>query len=99
MYTLHIENTIDEFSAWKSTFDKFENARAERGVAAYRVTRSVLDPTQVYVDLEFAERGQAEEFVPFLEKIWRTPQSRSVSRAHTQPQIRELVQEAVVVAP
>ena len=90
MYTLHIENTIDEFSAWKSAFDKFENARAERGVAAYRVTRSVLDPTQVYIDLEFAERGQAEEFVPFLEKIWRTPQARGVSKWHAAPQVREV---------
>ncbi|HEY5856163.1 MAG TPA: hypothetical protein VIW24_19530 [Aldersonia sp.] len=91
MYTLHIENKIPEFGAWKAAFDKFEDARAERGVAAYRVTRSVLDPTSVHVDLEFADRRQAEEFVPFLEKVWSTPQSRAVLSWHAEPQVREVV--------
>ena len=41
MTTVHIENTVQDFDAWKTNFDKYERFRAEHGVQSYRVSRSV----------------------------------------------------------
>jgi hypothetical protein len=69
MTTLHIENTVRDYDAWKANFDKFDRARRDRGVTRYRVSRAAEDPTTVMVDLEFDSAGRAEEFREFLRGV------------------------------
>lgn len=92
MSTLHIENTVEDYDAWKAAFDKYDRVRHDNGVLAYRITRGDADPRQVYVDLDFAGRAQAEAFAVVLERILRSPQSRAVSAAHRPPEVREVAE-------
>ena len=62
MTTLHIENTVHDYDAWKGAFDKFDRARRDRGVRSYRISRSQQDDAKVLVDLEFDNATRAEEF-------------------------------------
>jgi hypothetical protein len=90
MITLHIENTIHDYDAWKAAFDRYDRARRDHHVLAYRVSRPVGDPSTIYIDLDFESRDHATGFVQVLEKIWQTPLSAAVSSAHTAPQLRTL---------
>ena len=92
MTTLHIENTVHDYDAWKGAFDKFDRARRERGVLAYRVTRGLDDPSRVIVDLDFDDITRAEDFREFLEGVWRTPQSQRVLAEHQAPVMLDVVE-------
>jgi hypothetical protein len=94
MSTLHIENTVDDYSAWKAAFDKFDRVRLDNGVLGYQITRGADDPSQVYVDLDFAGRDEALAFVTVLEKIWRTPQSQAVVGSHRTPEVRDVAERS-----
>lgn len=96
MTTLHIENTVRDYASWQEAFDKFERFRAENGVRSYRICRSAGDPNQITVDLEFASTAAAEAFVPLLERIWSTPQSREQLLAHEAPEILEVLRHRVL---
>ena len=98
MITLHIENTIDDYDAWKAAFDRYDRARRDHHVRAYRVSRPVADPTKVLIDLDFDTREHAAAFTGVLEKIWQTPLSASVSSAHTTPELRTLEEQQVRTA-
>jgi hypothetical protein len=93
MTTLHIENQVRDFDSWKAAFDKFERFRAEQGVRAYRISRSVTDPHQVMVDLDFDSVTEATAFRQALEQIWRTPQSREQLVDHAEPVVLDVVVE------
>jgi hypothetical protein len=97
MSTLHIENTVDDYDAWKAAFDRFDRVRRDNGVLAYRITRAADDPRQVYVDLEFAGRDEARAFVAVLARIWRTPQSQAVLADHRAPEVRDVAESSTVV--
>lgn len=99
MITLHIENTIADYDAWKAAFDRYDRARRDHHVRAYRVSRPVDDPTQVLIDLDFDTRDDAAAFVRVLEKIWQTPLSATVSSAHTTPELRTLEENQVTTIP
>ena len=92
MTTLHIENTVHDYDAWKGAFDKFDRARRDRGVRSYRISRGHDDANRVLVDLEFDSTTRAEEFGEFLRGIWRTPQSQSVLADHRPPVVLEVVE-------
>jgi hypothetical protein len=96
MTTLHIENTVRDYTSWQEAFDKFERFRSDNGVRSYRISRQAGDPNQITVDLEFGSTAEAEAFVPMLEKVWETPQSREQLVAHEAPQILELVRHRVL---
>ncbi|MFB6725346.1 hypothetical protein ACFCV3_34525 [Kribbella sp. NPDC056345] len=93
MITLHIENTIDDYAAWKAAFDRYDRARRDHNVLGYRITRPAEDLTKVFVDLDFAARAEAAAFVQLLEKIWQTPLSHAVSAEHAVPEVREVLEE------
>lgn len=93
MTTLRIENTVPDYDAWKAAFDKFDRARRDRGVRSYRISRPRQDAETVLVDLEFDNGTRAEEFIEFLEGIWRTPQSQGVSQAHAAPVVLEVLED------
>jgi hypothetical protein len=93
MITLHITNTVRDYDAWQQVFDKFEQFRADNGVRAYRICRQLSDPHEVTVDLEFGTREDAEAFVPRLQQIWATPQSREMLVAHGEPALMDVVRQ------
>jgi len=90
MITLHIENTIADYDAWKAAFDRYDRARRDHHVLAYRISRPVEDPAKVHIDLDFGTREHATAFVQILEKIWQTPLSAGVSSTHAAPELRTL---------
>ena len=96
MTTLHVENTIRDFEAWKSNFDKFDRARRDRGVTRYRVSRNAEDPTQIMIDLEFDSLGRAGEFREFLRGVMKTPQALSELVDHRPPTVFEVVEDTVL---
>jgi len=95
MTTVHIENTVHDFDAWKANFDKYERFRAEQGVQSYRVSRSVSDPNEVLVDLEFCDDTAAQAFLPKLEQIMNSPQARTQLTRHSLPRLYAVVAERV----
>ena len=93
MTTVHIENTVADFDAWKANFDKYERFRAEQGVRSYRVSRSVAEPNEVLIDLEFGDQTAAQAFLPKLEQIMNTPQARTQLTRHSVPRLYAVVTE------
>lgn len=98
MVTLHIENTVHGYEAWKSVFDKFDRFRADQGVQSYRVARRVDDGHRITVDLEFETVEAAVAFRGALEQIWRTPQSREQVADHGTPVLYEVTDRRVLSA-
>ena len=82
--TLHLENTVHDFTEWKAVFDKFDSFRAERNVRSYRVSHRADDPRKVIVDLDFDTLADAEEFGKALARVRTTPQSQSQLIDHSE---------------
>jgi len=93
MITLHIENKINDYAAWKEAFERYDRARSEHQVLAYRISRPADDPSVVYIDLDFGSRAEATGFIQVLEKIWQSPLSQAVSPSHSAPELRELLEQ------
>jgi hypothetical protein len=91
MTTLHIENTVLDFDDWLTAFDKYERFRTDRGVRAYRVSRSIAEPNRVTVDLDFDSIEAAETFRGGLEQIWSTPHSKELLVEHGTPLLLDVV--------
>jgi hypothetical protein len=99
MTTLHLQNTVHDYSSWKTAFDKYDRFRAENGVRSYRIRRLPDDPQQIVVDLEFDDRATAEAFIGLLAKIWNSPQSRAELVSHAEPLLLEDVEHRVLTGP
>ena len=95
MTTVHIENTVGDFDTWKMNFDKYERFRAVQGVQSYRVGRSLTDPNEVLIDLEFADQTAAQAFLPKLEQIMTSPQARTQLVRHSVPRLYAVVTDRV----
>jgi hypothetical protein len=95
MTTVHIENTVRDFGTWKANFDKYERFRAEQGVQSYRVSRSLTEPNEVLIDLEFCDQTAAQAFLPKLEQIMRSPQAQTQMVRHSNPRLYAIVTERV----
>src|SRR4051794_31264790 len=93
MTTLHVENTVRDYEAWKETFDTFDRARRDRGVRSYRMTRDHEDPHKVLVDLEFGSTTRAEEFREFLTGLFAMPQAQGHLVEHRPMVILDVVDE------
>jgi hypothetical protein len=93
MTTVHIENTVQDFDTWKANFDKFERFRAEQEVQSYRVSRSVTEPNEVLIDLEFADETAAQAFLPKLDQIMNSPQAQAQLVRHSIPRLYAIVTE------
>lgn len=95
MTTVHIENTVQDFGTWKANFDKYERFRAEQGVQSYRVSRSVTEPSEVLIDLQFRDEMAAQAFLPKLKQIMRSPQAQTQLVRHSVPRLYAIVTERV----
>jgi len=76
---------VQDFDTWKVNFDKYERFRAEQGVESYRVSRSVTEPNEVLIDLEFGDETAAQACLPKLEQIMNSPQARAQLVRHSAP--------------
>jgi quinol monooxygenase YgiN len=95
MITVHIQNTVRDFGTWKVNFDKYERFRAEQGVQSYRVSRSVTEPNEIVIDLEFCDETAAQAFLPKLEQIMTSPQAQTQLVRHSVPRLYVVVTERV----
>ena len=91
MTTVHIENTVRDFDAWKAAFDKYARFRAQHGVQSCRVSRGLTEPQRVLIDLDFDDEATAAAFLPRLTQIWNSPQSRSELIGHEPPRLYTLI--------
>jgi quinol monooxygenase YgiN len=91
MTTLHIDNTVHDYDAWKEAFDRYEAFRKERGVRSYRIARDATDPQRVFVDLDFDDAAAAIDFSGALQKIWATPLSQQQMVRHVDPIVLDVV--------
>jgi hypothetical protein len=97
MATLHVSNLVRNYDSWKGNFDKFEQARKDRGVRGYRVSRGGEEPTRVVVDLDFDSSTRAEEFAEFLRGVMSTPQAQQELLEHETPVVLEVMEERQLV--
>jgi quinol monooxygenase YgiN len=93
--TVHVQNTVRDFDAWKASFDKYEDFRAEQGVQSYRVSRDVAEPQRVMVDLEFSDEATASAFLPQLAKVMNSPQAQEQIVQHERPRLYTIVTDKV----
>lgn len=74
MYTLQIEHGVKDFQMWKRAYGADPLGRAGSGVLAERIYRPVDNEHYVALDLDFASRGEAAEFLDRLRSsVWSTP--------------------------
>jgi hypothetical protein len=97
MATLHVSNIVRTYDSWKGNFDKFEQARKDRGVRGYRIARGEEEPTRVVVDLDFDSTTRAEEFAEFLRGVMNTPQAKQVLIEHETPVVLEVMEDRQLV--
>jgi hypothetical protein len=70
MIILHIEHTVSNFDAWKTSFDGYEEFRQKSGVRCYRVSRPVNNPNFAMIDLEFDSLNEAEALLAGVQQVW-----------------------------
>ena len=81
MFVLSLRHRVDDFDAWKAVFDERLDARIDGEVTGHRLTRSVGDPREVEVVMEFASQADAEAYRDYMEG----PQTReALARAGVQ---------------
>jgi hypothetical protein len=92
MPTLHIEHPISDFGVWSDAYERFAERRRASGVTHERVSRPAGDQRYVIIDLDFAERGQAESFLGFLEtQIWSSAQNSPALSGKPRTSILDIV--------
>jgi hypothetical protein len=75
---LRIEHRVADYEGWKQAFDGDPADRKGSGVKRYWIMRSIDDPQQVLIDLEFDTIGQAEALLASMRKIWNQVQGKVI---------------------
>jgi heme-degrading monooxygenase HmoA len=90
MSLLVVHHRVRDFDAWKPVFDEHEGSRREHGALHHWVYRTVDDPNDVVVAVEFRSENDARGFVgdPSL----REAMERAGVEGEPQIQFRELVE-------
>jgi hypothetical protein len=57
---LHFE--VDDYEAWKPGFDQDPAGRAQSGATSHKIARSVDNPNEVFIRVEFPTVDQAKAF-------------------------------------
>ena len=70
MIILHIEHTVNNFDAWKASFDNYEEFRQKSGVRCYQVSRAIDNPNFAMIDLEFDSLNEAEALLAGVQQVW-----------------------------
>jgi hypothetical protein len=83
MFILRIEHPVPDYEAWKQVFDSDPVGREKSGVRRYRVLRPIDDPHYAMIDLEFANRSDAEAMLASLRVLWEGVQGTIMSNPQT----------------
>jgi hypothetical protein len=78
MPLLRIEHRVPDYEGWKQAFDSDPAGRKGSGVKRYWIMRSIDDPQQVLIDLEFDTAAQAEALLASMRKIWNQIQGKVI---------------------
>lgn len=70
MPTIHIEQVVNDYDAWKRVFDDDPLDRRGSGVRRYRVARATDEPNRVLIDLEFDDAATANAMLGRLRQLW-----------------------------
>ena len=70
-FVIRAEHPVASFDAWRARFDSDPLEREASGVLRYRVMRGTADAQYALIDLEFAERADADAFLARLEELWK----------------------------
>jgi hypothetical protein len=90
MFTLQIEHSNKNFDMWKAAFDRDPVNRSASGVVSHRIGRPVDDARYVVVELDFNERGQAEQLLANLkDRVWNSPAASPALNGAPQTRILE----------
>ncbi len=73
MPVLRIQHAVPSYEGWKRAFDSDPVGRKTGGVRAYRIYRSVAEPSLVMIDLEFDSLDVARAFEERLQRLWQGP--------------------------
>ena len=57
---MHFE--VDDYDAWKTTFDQDPVGRAESGATSHTVSRAVDNPNEAFIRLDFPSVDKARAF-------------------------------------
>jgi hypothetical protein len=79
MTILRIEHPVQDFDAWKATFDSDPVSREQAGVRRYRVLRPIDDPHYVLIDVEFDSKREAAALLAALHELWGRVQGTVMS--------------------
>lgn len=81
MYILQIEHPVHSFEGWKRVFDSDPVGRKKMGVRRYRILRDASVPNFVVIELEFAEKHEAEALLAALGDVWRKVEGKLIEGA------------------
>lgn len=70
MFTLVIEYRVEDYAAWKVTFDRDPMGRAKHGVMGHRIQRDTANANHLMVTLEFGSAREAMRFRQMLRPVW-----------------------------
>lgn len=93
MTIIHIEHPVRDFDTWKAAFDSDPIGREAGGVRRYRVCRSITEPNDVAIDLEFDDRATAESFRTALDRMWTMPTALAALGGAPCAQLVDVVEE------
>lgn len=62
MAILFLNFEVDDYDAWKPGFDEDPAGRAQAGATSYKIARSVENPNEVFIRVEFPTVDQAKTF-------------------------------------
>lgn len=68
MTYLIARSTVDDFDAWKASFDDFTEARLEHGCTRFTVLRGVDDRNFVTVVMEFETEANARAWTDYVDE-------------------------------
>lgn len=86
---IHFE--VDDYDAWKQLFDEDPAGRAESGATSYMISRSVDNPSEAFIRVEFPSVDQAKAF---REKLLASgAMERGGMRIKTGPTVAEVADQ------
>ncbi|KAB1196077.1 MULTISPECIES: antibiotic biosynthesis monooxygenase [Haloferax] len=68
MAYLHVKSTVDDYDAWKSSFDEYHTLRAEHGGKGYQLFQSADNPNEIVVVIEFDSVENARGWTDYLKR-------------------------------
>lgn len=67
MAYLHVKSTVEDYDAWKSSFDGYHTLRSEHGGKGYQLFQSAENPNEIVVVIEFDTVENARAWTEYLE--------------------------------